>query len=191
MDCIQNQGFSSVLSNKATELLNVARRFFDNFSEEFKEALVKSKCVIDDTIAKATEMMSKWTDAACNSIVQLKNLVVSMLKLMLDLHRSGLKRFLSLMQELVRKTKTKCVLFPASGELTDIICLTKGLLELLNMLVKPSDLFYVVYEAVVRYIKNPQMTPAEMKYGNIFKTFPEDQRKAIVFVYTSIKVFKL
>ncbi|CAL8992655.1 unnamed protein product [Prunus brigantina] len=155
--------FLQYLSNKATELLNVARRFFDNFSEEFKEALVKSKCVIDDTIAKATELMSKWTDAACNSIVQLKNLVASMLKLMLDLHRSGLKRFLSLMQELVRKTKTKCVLFPASGELRDLICLTKGLLELINMLVKPSDLFYVVNEAVGRYIENPQMTPAEMK----------------------------
>ncbi|VVA34867.1 PREDICTED: L484_004430 [Prunus dulcis] len=180
--------FLQYLSNKATELLNVARRFFDNFSEEFKEALVKSKCVIDDTIAKATELMSKWTDAACNSIVQLKNLVASMLKLMLDLLHSGLKRFLSLMQELVRKTKTKCVLFTASGELRDLICLAKGLLELLNMLVmKPSDLAYVVYEAVVLYIKNPQMTPAEMKYGNIFKTFPEDQRKAIVFLYTSIK----
>lgn len=179
--------FLQYLSNKATELLNVARRFFDNFSEEFKEALVKSKCVIDDTIAKATELMSKWTDAACNSIVQLKNLVASMLKLMLDLLHSGLKRFLSLMQELVRKTKTKCVLFTASGELRDLICLAKGLLELLNMLVKPSDLASVVYEAVVLYIENPQMTPAEMKYGNIFKTSPEDQRKAIVFLYTSIK----
>ncbi|PQQ04365.1 hypothetical protein Pyn_00487 [Prunus yedoensis var. nudiflora] len=97
--------FLQYLSNNATELLNVARRFFDNFSEEFKEALVKSKCVIDDNIAKATELMSKWTDAACNSIVQLKNLAASMLKLMLDLFHRGLKRFLSLMKEFVRKTK--------------------------------------------------------------------------------------
>ncbi|CAB4293984.1 unnamed protein product [Prunus armeniaca] len=181
--------FLQYLSNNATELLNVARRFFDNFSEEFKEALVKSKCAIDDTIAKATEHMSKWTDAACNSIVQLKNLVASMLQLMLDLRHSGLKRFLSLMQEFVRKTKTKCVLFTASGELRDLCCLTEGLLELLSIiLVKPIDLAWVVYEAVALYRKNPQMTLAEMKYGNIFKNFPEDQRKAIVFVYTSIKV---
>ncbi|KAL6293866.1 hypothetical protein ACE6H2_002008 [Prunus campanulata] len=186
--------FLQYLSNNATELLNVARRFFDNFSEEFKEALVKSKCVIDDNIAKATELMSKWTDAACNSIVQLKNLVASMLKLMLDLFHRGLKRFLSLMKEFVRKTKTKCVLFTAlytaRGKLRDLYCLTKGLSELLDIIlvIKPIVLASVVCEAVVLYKKNPQMTLAEMKYGNIFKNFPEDQRKAIVFVYTLIKV---
>ncbi|KAL6293869.1 hypothetical protein ACE6H2_002011 [Prunus campanulata] len=162
--------FLQYLSNKATELLNVARRFFDNFSEEFKEALVKSKCVIDDTIAKATELMSKWTDAACNSIIEFKNLVASMLKLMLDLLHSDLKRFLSLMKEFVRTTKNKRALFTASGNLRDLYCLTEGLL--LNILVKPNA--YVVYEAAALYKKNPQMTLAEMQ--------------AIVFFYISIKV---
>lgn len=160
--------FLQYLSNKATELLNVARRFFDNFSEEFKEALVKSKCVIDDTIAKATELMSKWTDAACNSIVQLKNLIASMLKLMLNLLHSGLKRFLGLMKEFVRKTKNKRALFTASGNLRD---LTEGLL--LNISVKPNDLVYIVYVAAALYKKNPQMTLAQMQ--------------AIVFFYTWIK----
>ncbi|CAL8992656.1 unnamed protein product [Prunus brigantina] len=161
--------FLQYLSNKATELLSVARRFFDNFSEEFKEALVKSKCVIDETIAKATELMSKWTDAACNLIVELKkNLVASMLKLMLDLLHSGLKRFLSLMKEFVRKTKNKT----ASGNLRDLYYLTEGLL--LNISVKPNDLVYVlVYVAAALYKKNPQMTLAQMQ--------------AIVFFYTSIK----
>ncbi|PQQ16180.1 hypothetical protein Pyn_35696 [Prunus yedoensis var. nudiflora] len=181
--------FLQYLSNKATEIVTVARRFFDNFSEEFKEALVKSKYVIDDTIAKATELMSKWTDAACNSIVQLKNLVASMLKLMLDFLHSGLKRFLSLMKEFVRKTKNKCVLFTARGKLRDLCCLIEGLFELLNiMLVKPIDLACVVSEAIVLYKRNPQMTIAEMKYGNIFKNLPEDQKKATVFVYSLIKV---
>ncbi|KAL6293871.1 hypothetical protein ACE6H2_002013 [Prunus campanulata] len=181
--------FLQYLSNKATEFVTVARRFFDNFSEEFKEALVKSKYVIDDTIAKATELMSKWTDAACNSIVQLKNLVASMLKLMLDFLHSGLKRFLSLMKEFVRKTKNKCVLFTARGKSRDLCCLIEGLFELLNiMLVKPIDLACVVSEAILLYKRNPQMTIAEMKCGNIFKNLPEDQKKATVFVYSLIKV---
>ncbi|PQM43068.1 hypothetical protein Pyn_17130 [Prunus yedoensis var. nudiflora] len=107
--------FLQYLSNKATEFVTVARRFFDNFSEEFKEALVKSKCVIDDTIAKATELMSKWMDAACNSIVQLKNLVASMLKLMLDFLHSGLKRFLSLTKEFVKKKKTSVCCLQREG----------------------------------------------------------------------------
>lgn len=178
------------LSNVTTKCLSDARRFSDNFAEGFKEKLAQSKRSIDETIEKVADILRNFPKNIVTNLIQVKDLVASMVRLMSKNISETLKVFFGCMSELWKKVKiNKCM----DQEFAEVLCKVKdlctvveGFLELLEILLPfhPVSVVILVMEVVLLYSKFPNMTVSEMKE---FKNFPEGKGKAAVFVYVFIQ----
>lgn len=105
----------SRLSKVTTKCLDYARPYFDNFCEKFKDKLLQSKRLIEETIAKVADtighilmVVSDVAVSIWDCVIKLKNLVVSLIKLLWNLAVTLVKKFVDLMKKLWKKTKSKC-----------------------------------------------------------------------------------
>lgn len=202
------------ISEKTNNLVNRAKRFYDNLTESLKESISKAKPAIDEKLENAADLVRSIkksitspcsdVEAAKKLVVQIKNLVVSMLKLILDLiKRKSVKSFLTFMGEVSLKTGKKKFgvgefkedMMDKYGVMSRVAFLVGGFLPLIIVVTeKPDRILYVVVEACKLFFKEPNRNKSikEMKKmeSTSFKLLESDEeRKAAASIYFALLSF--
>ncbi|EXB94239.1 hypothetical protein L484_004430 [Morus notabilis] len=203
------------ISEKTNNLVNRAKRFYDNLTESLKESIAKAKRAIDEKLENAADLVrsikkksiiSSCSDveAAKKLVVQIKNLVVSMLKLILDLNKSESgKSFLTLMDEVSLKTGKKKLgvgefkedMMDTCGVMSRVGYLVRGFLPLIIVVTeKPDKILCVIVEVCKLFFKEPNRNKSIKEMKNMestsFKLLESDEeRKAAASIYIALLSF--